>query len=94
MAEVATDVLHNVGNVLNSVNVGCSLSIDRVKSSKISGLSKISALLEENGGRLGEFFTNDSRGQTTSKLHRRVGGAFVWRSVRPVEGTRTACEAH
>ena len=63
MAEVASDVLHNVGNVLNSVNVGCSLSIDRVKSSKISGLSKISALLEENGGRLAEFFTNDSRGR-------------------------------
>jgi signal transduction histidine kinase len=63
MAEVATDVLHNVGNVLNSVNVSCSLTIDRVKSSKISGLAKTAALIEENRGRLGEFFTNDPRGQ-------------------------------
>jgi len=63
MAEVATDVLHNVGNVLNSVNVSCSLTIDRVKASKISSLSKTAALLEENRGRLGEFFTKDSRGQ-------------------------------
>src|SRR5204863_4734185 len=63
MAEVATDVLHNVGNVLNSVNVSCSLTIDRVKASKISSLGKVSALLEENRHRLGEFFMNDPRGQ-------------------------------
>jgi PAS domain S-box-containing protein len=63
MAEVATDVLHNVGNVLNSVNVSCSLTIDRVKTSKISGLAKTVALLQQNQGRLGEFFTSDPRGQ-------------------------------
>ena len=40
MAEIATGVLHNVGNVLNSVNVSCSLTIDRVKTSKISSLAK------------------------------------------------------
>jgi len=62
MAEVATDVLHNVGNVLNSVNVACSLAVDRVKASKLSGLSKISALLDENSGRLGVFLTTDPRG--------------------------------
>ncbi len=63
MAEVATDVLHNVGNVLNSVNVSCSLTLDRVKSSKITSLSKVSTLLSENRGRLGEFLTQDPRGQ-------------------------------
>ncbi len=63
MAEVATDVLHNVGNVLNSVNVSCSLAVDRVKASKAASLSRVSALLEENRGRLGEFLLNDPRGQ-------------------------------
>ena len=63
MAEVATDVLHNVGNVLNSVNVSCSLAVDRVKASKTASLFKVSALLEENRGRLGEFLVNDPRGQ-------------------------------
>jgi PAS domain S-box-containing protein len=63
MAEVATDVLHNVGNVLNSVNVSCSLAVDRVKASKAASLFKVSALLEENRGRLGEFLLNDPRGQ-------------------------------
>ena len=32
MAEVATSVLHNVGNVLNSVNVSSSLIADRVRA--------------------------------------------------------------
>lgn len=59
MAEVATDVLHNVGNVLNSVNVSCSLTIDKVKNSKISSVAKTAALLEDNSPRLGEFFMSD-----------------------------------
>ena len=63
MAEVASDVLHNVGNVLNSVNVSCSLTIDKVKGSKIPSLAKTAALMEENKSRLGEFFTSDPRGQ-------------------------------
>ncbi len=63
MAEVATDVLHNVGNVLNSVNVSCSLTIDRVKTSKVSSVSKVSSLLMENRDRLAEFLTSDPRGR-------------------------------
>lgn len=63
MAEVATDVLHNVGNVLNSVNVSCSLTIDRVRNSKVAGLAKTAALLEENRSRLAEFFKSDPRAQ-------------------------------
>jgi len=63
MAEVATDVLHNVGNVLNSVNVSCSLTIDRIKGTKIANLSKAAALLVENQNRLGDFFAQDPRAQ-------------------------------
>src|SRR5690606_28071493 len=36
MAEVATGVLHNVGNVLNSVNVSSTLICDQVRNSKRS----------------------------------------------------------
>ncbi len=63
MAEVATDVLHNVGNVLNSVNISCSLTIEKIKTSKMTSLSKVSALLSEHRERLGEFLSNDPRGQ-------------------------------
>src|SRR6185369_6905943 len=40
MAEVATGVLHNVGNVLNSVNVSANLVMDRVRESKMAQLPK------------------------------------------------------
>ncbi|MBV9725219.1 MAG: PAS domain-containing protein, partial [Gammaproteobacteria bacterium] len=46
MAEVATNVLHNVGNVLNSVNVSASLVAEQIKKSKCAGLARVAALLE------------------------------------------------
>jgi PAS domain S-box-containing protein len=63
MAEVATGVLHNVGNVLNSVNVSASLVTDEVRQSKAANLSKIAALLKENQHQLAHFFTVDPRGK-------------------------------
>ncbi len=62
MAEVATGVLHNVGNVLNSVNVSTLLISDRLHKSRVSHLSKVSTLLNENAGNLAEFFTSDPKG--------------------------------
>jgi PAS domain S-box-containing protein len=63
MAEVATNVLHNVGNILNSVNISASLVAERVKQSKAPGLVRVAALLKEQGTRLGEFITGDARGK-------------------------------
>ena len=63
MAEVATNVLHNVGNVLNSVNVSASLVMLGLKKSKISSLDKVVALLGENAHDLGTFMTADPRGR-------------------------------
>jgi len=63
MAEVATGVLHNVGNVLNSVNVSATLVADSVSNSKISGLSRAAALLQEHELDLGAYLSNDQRGK-------------------------------
>jgi PAS domain S-box-containing protein len=63
MAEVATGVLHNVGNVLTSVNVSASLVANNLKRSKISGLAKLVALLREHEAQLGPFLTSDPRGK-------------------------------
>jgi signal transduction histidine kinase len=63
MAEVATSVLHNVGNVLNSVNVSASLVSDLVRQSRVTSVSRAADLLTENSGRLAEFLTQDKRGQ-------------------------------
>jgi PAS domain S-box-containing protein len=63
MAEVATGVLHNVGNVLNSVNVSTTLVTEQLKKSKVANLAKAVALMNENTTNLGEFMTRDPRGK-------------------------------
>ena len=63
MAEIATNVLHNVGNVLNSVNISTGLIAERIKRSKASSLAKVVALLVEHARDLGEFITNDPNGK-------------------------------
>ncbi len=63
MAEVATNVLHNVGNVLNSVNVSASLVLDKAKESKVPYLAKVVALLNEHAADLGAFITTDAKGR-------------------------------
>jgi PAS domain S-box-containing protein len=67
MAEVATNVLHNVGNVLNSVNVSATLVIDRLKHNKVEGLAKIAALLQEHSEDVAAFIANDERGRQLPK---------------------------
>ncbi len=62
-AEVATAVLHNVGNVLNSVNISAGLAIDAVRGSKLEGLGRAAALLREHEGDLAVFVTGDERGR-------------------------------
>jgi signal transduction histidine kinase len=64
MAEVATNVLHNVGNVLNSVNVSANLASQTVRGSKSAGLSKAVDLIHEHSDDLGVFLTTDERGKT------------------------------
>jgi signal transduction histidine kinase len=61
MAEIATNVLHNVGNVLNSVNISASIVTDRVKKPRSAGLGKVAALLQEQAVDLVAFVANDER---------------------------------
>jgi len=63
MAEVASNVLHNVGNVLTSVNVSASLVAECVKNTKIAGLGRAAALLKEREKDLIAFLTSDERGR-------------------------------
>ena len=68
MAEVATGVLHNVGNVLNSVNVSTNVINERLRASKTASLTQVAALLRAQNGGLAEFLTNDPRGKLVPEL--------------------------
>ncbi len=77
MAEVATNVLHNVGNILNSINISASLVAERVKQSKAGGLSRVAALLREQGERLPEFLVSDERGKRVPEYLASLGEQLV-----------------
>ncbi|MDR7296241.1 PAS domain S-box-containing protein [Pelomonas aquatica] len=63
MAEIATNVLHNVGNVLNSVNIAAGMVGDRLRNSKLKGLERAVGLIDEHAGDLGDYLTQDPRGK-------------------------------
>ncbi len=62
MAEVATGVLHNVGNVLNSVNVTATLLAENARQTKTASVRRIAELLDANKGDLPRFFSNSGKG--------------------------------
>ncbi len=63
MAEIATNVLHNVGNVLNSVNISAEVVTRKLKNSKTVGLTKAVKMMNEHAEDLGQFITLDEKGR-------------------------------
>jgi signal transduction histidine kinase len=59
MAEIATGVLHNVGNVLNSLNVSVSMISDQLRSSRIAGLTRSIELVDSFPGGLPAFLETE-----------------------------------
>ena len=62
MAEIATNVIHNVGNVLNSINVSISQTMEIAQTLKIENLKKIADMLQENAHNP-KFLTEDEKGK-------------------------------
>ncbi|VVO24290.1 Sensor histidine kinase RcsC [Pseudomonas fluorescens] len=63
MAEIATTVLHNVGNVLNSVNVSAELVSSQMRTSKAQGLGKVAQMMNEHVDDLSDFLSSDPKGK-------------------------------
>jgi len=63
MAEVATGVLHSVGNLLNSLGVSTTLVLAGLRDSRIGNVGRVAKLLTENSTGLGAFLVTDSRGR-------------------------------
>jgi sensor domain CHASE-containing protein len=62
-AEIATNVLHNVGNVLNSASVAAGLISQTLGRSEVDSLRLAADLIQQKRAELGEFFTGDPRGR-------------------------------
>ena len=62
-AEVAASVLHNVGNVLNSVNVSTSVITERLRNLRIATLAKAAEMMQQHSADLPSFLTQDEKGR-------------------------------
>lgn len=63
MSEIATGILHNVGNVLNSVNVSASLVGRKTRELGVDDLEALSRILAEHAQDLASFVQDDPRGK-------------------------------
>ncbi|HEY4249147.1 MAG TPA: ATP-binding protein [Lacunisphaera sp.] len=77
MAEVATGVLHNVGNVLNSLNVSTDLIASTLRQSKADSLVKVGEMLREHAAELGSFVTEDPKGKLVLGFIESLGRHFA-----------------
>ena len=63
MADVASSVLHNVGNVLNSINVSTDTLLKTLKKPMVGDVCRIAALFSEHQDNLQSFLTADPKGK-------------------------------
>lgn len=77
MAEVASGVLHNVGNVMNSVNVGLSVTREAVRALRVDGVGSVCDLLDRQGEGLGDYLAKDPAGQKIPRYLRMLGEELV-----------------
>jgi signal transduction histidine kinase len=63
MAEVATSVLHNVGNLLNTAMTSSAVIREVLDGSRISSLSRLLGLMQSHASDLPKFLRGDPRGQ-------------------------------
>jgi len=73
MAEVATGVLHSVGNLLNSLGVSTTLVLSGLRDSRAPNVTRVARLLTENGQQLGTFLESDPRGREIPTYLARLG---------------------
>ena len=76
MAEIATSVLHNVGNVLNSVSVSATLVADKVKDSRVDRLAAVVGMFQQHSGDIDDFLRRDPKGQRVLPYLAKLGNHF------------------
>ena len=63
MIQVTNSVLHNVGNVLNSINTSASVINEKINESDVTTLTEIAKLIEEHKNHMNDFLTKDEKGK-------------------------------
>ncbi|WNG20603.1 ATP-binding protein [Cystobacter fuscus] len=77
MAEIATNVLHNVGNVLNSVYTSAQMAKERVGGMRLEHVGRVAHLIQEHQADLSNFLTQDGRGRNLMPFLDKLGQSLV-----------------
>ncbi|WP_395835254.1 ATP-binding protein [Archangium violaceum] len=77
MAEIATNVLHNVGNVLNSVYTSAQVAKERMTGMRLEHVGRVAHMLQERQGDLNTFLTQDERGRHLMPFLDKLGQNLV-----------------
>ncbi len=77
MAEIATNVLHNVGNVLNSVYTSAQVARERMTEMKLEHVSRVANMLERRQTDLESFLTQDERGRHLMPFLNKLGQSLL-----------------
>jgi len=77
MAEVAIGVLHNVGNVLNSVNVSTSCLRDRTGRLPVELVGRTASLLSQPADQLARYLQDDPKGRLVPEFLAKLGEELV-----------------
>ena len=75
MADIAANILHSIGNTLNSMNVSLHLLEESAGSQLFDDIVMAGSLLEDNINRLEEFISRDVRGKKLMQFYMRLGNA-------------------
>jgi NO-binding membrane sensor protein with MHYT domain/two-component sensor histidine kinase len=93
MAEVATGVLHSVGNVLNSLGVSASLMQSQLRESRVGNVQRLAELLTAQGGQVGKFLESDERGRQMPAYLAKLGENLAEENQR-LQAEAAAIAAH
>lgn len=63
MAEIATNILHNIGNTINSVNLSILEMEELIEKSPTKNLERALKMIEENQDHLADYLTQDPKGK-------------------------------
>jgi sensor domain CHASE-containing protein/HAMP domain-containing protein len=84
---VASEVLHNVGNALNSVNVSSGLVSSRLHRMNLQDLERLARAIDQHSGDLAAYLDRDERGKHIPEYLRQL----VESLVRDRESALTEC---
>ncbi|HOJ79210.1 MAG TPA: HAMP domain-containing sensor histidine kinase, partial [Bacillota bacterium] len=73
MAEIAIGVMHNIGNLLNSINISAEEIYNIIKNTKVDGLLKANELFIAHQDNLAEYFTSDKSATHLPKYYNSIG---------------------